>query len=71
MGSEESQMSVILEGREEQEAYQMLLTCSSVPVDSLPFAAEICTNSTVTPAFSIVKGKRLWPLLISECLKMT
>lgn len=35
--SEESQLSVILEGREEYEDYMMHLACSSVPVDSFAF----------------------------------
>lgn len=39
-------MSVILEGREEQEAYHMLLACFLYQWIHLPFAAEICTDSS-------------------------
>ena len=53
VGWEESQMSMILEGREKLEDSEMHLAFCFI------FAAEICTDSGASPQFSTVVGKGL------------
>lgn len=63
---EESQMSVVLEGRKGPKLGDAA-DCFSVPVGLIcSFAAEICPSSWVILEWSIAAGRSRWPLLILQ-----